>query len=136
MEGQRRLPGPQIVFLGNIIVYRNHKIYGGSPPLLLVMVAVHHTKTFGNGGLPPYSSLNLVESHHMVQIHHYLLCDCSCNGLPPSEGRLHFIYDGNPSFGLQHDYKTNKYTHLHTDISQLHTTVTAFEITSTGHISK
>ena len=25
---------------------------------MLVMVAVHHMKTFGNGGLPPYSSLN------------------------------------------------------------------------------
>ena len=36
----------------------------------------------------------------------------------------------------QHDYKTNKYAHLLTDISHLHTTVTAFEITSTGHISK
>ena len=35
----------------------------------------------------------------------------------------------------QHDYKTNKYAHFLTDISHLKTTVTAFEITSTGHIS-
>ena len=36
----------------------------------------------------------------------------------------------------QHEYKTNKYAHMLTDISQFHTSVTAFEITSTGHISK
>ena len=36
----------------------------------------------------------------------------------------------------QHDYKTNKYAHFLTDISHLKTTVTAFEITSTGHITK
>ena len=28
-------------------------------------------KTFRNGEYPPYAILNLVESHHMVNIHHY-----------------------------------------------------------------
>ena len=36
----------------------------------------------------------------------------------------------------QHEYKTNKYAHFLTDISHLHTSVTAFEITSTGHITQ
>ena len=36
----------------------------------------------------------------------------------------------------QHNYKTNKYAHLLTDVSHLHITVTALKIISTGHISK
>ena len=36
----------------------------------------------------------------------------------------------------QHEYKTNKYAHFLTDISHLHASVTAFEITSTGHIKQ
>ena len=62
---------------------------------MFFMVAIHHRKTFRNGECPPYVLLNLVESHHMVNIHHYLLYDCSCNGLPASEGPDTRVYGSN-----------------------------------------
>ena len=62
---------------------------------MFFMVAIHHMKTFRNGVYPPYAILNLVESHHMVNIHHYLLYDCSCNGLPASEGPDTRVYGSN-----------------------------------------
>ena len=62
---------------------------------MFFMVAIHHMKTFRNGEYPPCAILNLVESHHMVNIHHYLLYDCSCNGLPASEGPDTRVYGSN-----------------------------------------
>ena len=62
---------------------------------MFFMVAIHHMKTFRDGEYPPYTILNLVESHHMVNIHHYLLYDCSCDGLPASEGPDTRVYGSN-----------------------------------------